>query len=105
MLKKIENEIKTMPNYFEPYDTTVNFVSQEEFNKTIKQCHMVDLLLEVVLVVQGVNQNDEYSLKLDSNPEFTASVLVAYARATYKMALKEISEQKQLLMLHKFTFC
>lgn len=86
--KKVENEIKTMPNYFEPYDTTVNFISEDEFNKNHNTMPHGGFVIRSGVSSKGVNQVIEYSLKLDSNPEFTASVLVAYARATYKMALK-----------------
>lgn len=86
--KKVENEIKTMPNYFEPYDTTVNFISQEEFNKNHQTMPHGGFVIRSGVSSQGVNQVIEYALKLDSNPEFTASVLVAYARATYRMAKK-----------------
>ncbi|WP_198306252.1 diaminopimelate dehydrogenase [Arcobacter vandammei] len=86
--KKVENEIKTMPNYFEPYETTVNFISQDEFDKNHNTMPHGGFVIRSGVSSKGVNQVVEYSLKLDSNPEFTASVLVAYARATYKMALK-----------------
>jgi diaminopimelate dehydrogenase len=86
--KKVENEIKTMPNYFEPYDTTVNFISQEEFDKNHNTMPHGGFVIRSGNSSNGINQVIEYSLKLDSNPEFTASVLVAYARATYKLALK-----------------
>lgn len=86
---KVENEIKTMPNYFEPYDTTVNFISQDEFEKNHNKMPHGGFVIRSGNSSEGINQVIEYSLKLESNPEFTASVLVAYARATYKMALKE----------------
>ena len=85
---KVENEIKTMPNYFEPYETTVNFISQEEFDKNHQAMPHGGFVIRSGVSSSGVNQVVEYSLKLDSNPEFTASVLVAYARATYKLAQK-----------------
>ncbi|OCL85149.1 Meso-diaminopimelate D-dehydrogenase [Arcobacter porcinus] len=85
---KIENEIKTMPNYFEPYDTTVNFISQEEFDKNHNTMPHGGFVIRSGNSSEGINQVIEYSLKLDSNPEFTASVIVAYTRAVYKMALK-----------------
>ena len=86
-LSRIENEIKTMPNYFADYDTTVNFISLEE----LKRDHYGIPHGGVVIRsgVTGLNKEHkhiiEYSLKLDSNPEFTSSVLVAYARAAYRM--------------------
>ena len=84
---RIEKEIKTMPNYFADYDTTVNFISMEE----LREKHMgIPHGGFVIRCGQtGVNRENthiiEYSLKLDSNPEFTSSVLVCYARAAYKM--------------------
>ena len=84
---RIENEIKTMPNYFADYDTTVHFISQDELNRDhsgiphggfVIRSGRTGLNLEHQHII-------EYSLKLDSNPEFTASVIVAYARAAYKL--------------------
>ena len=84
---KIENEIKTMPNYFADYDTIVNFISEEEFardHSTIPHGGMV-----IRTGKTGANKENqhlvEYRIKLDSNPEFTSSILVAYARASYKL--------------------
>ena len=84
---RIENEIKTMPNYFEPYDTTVHFISQEELDRDHKGIpHGGFVMRSGVTGEQGeTKQMIEYSLKLGSNPEFTASVLVCCARAVYKM--------------------
>ena len=86
-LERIENEIKTMPNYFSDYDTTVHFISMEE----LKRDH-AGLPHGGFVIRSGVsgwnNENKhtiEYSLKLDSNPEFTTQVLVAFARAAYRM--------------------
>ena len=85
-LARIEQEIKTMPNYFADYDTTVTFISAEE----MKQNHAGIPHGGFVIRTGATGANKEhkhtieYSLKLDSNPEFTASVLVAYARAVYK---------------------
>ncbi len=84
---KIENEIKTMPNYFADYDTTVNFITMEE----LKANHMGIPHGGFVIRSGKTGKNKEnshiieYSLKLDSNPEFTSSVLTCYARAAYKM--------------------
>ena len=84
---RIENEIKTMPNYFADYDTTVHFISEEELKRDhsgiphggfVIRCGKTGLNGENTHII-------EYSLKLDSNPEFTSSVLVAYARAAYRM--------------------
>ena len=84
---KIENEIKTMPNYFADYDTTVHFIDLE----TLKREHGGIPHGGFVLRSGSTGENGEtkhlieFSLKLDSNPEFTASVLVAYARAAYRL--------------------
>jgi len=86
--KKVENEIKAMPNYFEPYDTTVNFISQEEFDKNHNTMPHGGFVIRSGKSSDNINQVIEYSLKLDSNPEFTSSVLVAYARAAYRMSKK-----------------
>ncbi len=86
-LKRIEEEIKTMPNYFSDYDTTVHFITQEEMQRDHSGIPHGGMVIR-----SGKTGKDgehrhiiEYSLKLDSNPEFTASVLVAYARAAYRM--------------------
>ena len=87
-LAQIENDIKTMPNYFSDYDTTVHFISEEE----LKRDHSGIPHGGFVIRSGKTGWNDEnnhvieYSLKLDSNPEFTSSVLIAYARAAYRLA-------------------
>ena len=86
-LARIENEIKTMPNYFADYDTTVHFISLEELKRYhLGIPHGGVVIRSGVTGANGENKHIiEYSLKLDSNPEFTSSVLVAYARAAYRM--------------------
>ena len=90
---KVEEEIKTMPNYFADYDTTVHFISKEE----LKRDHSVIPHGGFVLrsgVTGWEKENHhliEYSLKLDSNPEFTASVIVAYARAAYRFSCEKMA--------------
>ena len=86
-LARIENEIKTMPNYFADYDTTVNFISLDELKKSHSGIpHGGSVIHSGTTGLNNENTHIiEYSLKLDSNPEFTASVLVACARAVYKM--------------------
>lgn len=83
----IEKEIKTMPNYFDEYDTTVHFISEEEFNKNHSGLAHGGFVIRSGKT--GMNNEHshviEYSLKLDSNPEFTTCVLVAYARAALRM--------------------
>ena len=86
-LEKIETEIKTMPNYFADYDTTVTFISMEELKKNHSGIPHGGFVIRSGKTGLNNEHNHliEYSLKLDSNPEFTASVLVAYARAAYRM--------------------
>ena len=82
----IEEAIKTMPNYFADYDTTVHFVTEEELKANhSKMPHGGFVIRTGETGVSGNKHVIEYSLKLDSNPEFTASVLIAYARAAYRM--------------------
>jgi diaminopimelate dehydrogenase len=87
-LARIEAEIKSMPNYFADYDTTVNFISEEELLE--KHSGIPHGGVVIRSGVTGFDKENshviEYNLRLDSNPEFTASVLVAYARAAYRMA-------------------
>ena len=85
---RIEHEIKTMPNYFADYDTSVHFVSLETLKKEHGGIpHGGFVLRSGATGERGENKHlIEFSLKLDSNPEFTASVLVAYARAAYRLA-------------------
>lgn len=83
--QKVEKEIKEMPNYFEPYNTTVHFISEEELHVHHSGMPHAGFVLRSGKTSNGTNQIAEFSLKLDSNPEFTASVLVTYARAIYKM--------------------
>lgn len=87
-LAAIENEIKTMPNYFADYDTTVHFISEEELKKDHSGLpHGGSVIRTGRTGLERENQHViEYSLKLDSNPEFTASVIAAYARAAYRMS-------------------
>ncbi|MBE7088908.1 MAG: diaminopimelate dehydrogenase [Clostridiales bacterium] len=86
-LNKIEQEIKSMPNYFADYDTTVHFISQKELKENHSGIpHGGFVIRSGKTGLNGENKHViEYSLKLDSNPEFTSSVLVAYARAAYKL--------------------
>lgn len=83
--KKVEEEIKTMPNYFADYDTTVHFISKEELDKNHSGIPHGGFVLRSGKTSDGVNHIIEYSLKLDSNPEFTSSVLVSYARAISRL--------------------
>ena len=83
--EKIEKEIKEMPNYFEPYNTVVHFISEEELKEKHSGMPHGGFVLRSGKTSESTNQVAEFSLKLDSNPEFTASVLIAYARAIYRM--------------------
>lgn len=83
--EKVANTIKTMPNYFDEYDTTVHFVSETELKKNHSAMPHGGFVIHSGKTGSGNNQIVEFSLKLDSNPEFTASVLVAYARAAYRL--------------------
>lgn len=87
-LKQIEQDIKTMPNYFDEYDTTVNFITEEEFDAVHNKMPHGGFVMRSGMTGDGekTHQMIEYSLKLESNPEFTSSVLVAYARALHRMA-------------------
>ncbi|MBR2296288.1 MAG: diaminopimelate dehydrogenase [Clostridia bacterium] len=85
-LERIENEIKTMPNYFADYDTTVHFITQDELNEKHSGIPHGGFVIRSGVTGNGNKHVIEYSLKLDSNPEFTASVIVAYARAVCRMA-------------------
>ena len=86
-LAAIEKEIKEMPNYFADYDTTVNFISEEEFAKNHAGIpHGGFVMRSGVTGLNGENKHIiEYNLKLDSNPEFTSSVLCAFARAINRL--------------------
>ena len=90
---KVEQEIVTMPNYFADYDTIVHFIDDAEFEKNhsaiphggfVFRCGKTGLNKENTHLI-------EYSIKLDSNPEFTSSVLVAYARAAYKLSSENVA--------------
>ena len=86
-LNRIENEIKNMPNYFAEYDTTVHFISMEELKRDHSAIPHGGFVIRTGKTgANGENRHViEYSLKLDSNPEFTSSVLVAFARAVFRM--------------------
>lgn len=91
-LARIEAEIKNMPNYFADYDTTVHFISQEELDKNHKGIPHGGFVIRSGETGDGTNKHIiEYRLKLDSNPEFTSSILVAYARAAKRLAQEGIS--------------
>ncbi len=89
-LALIEKTIKEMPNYFADYDTTVHFISEEEFLRDHSRINHGGFVFRTGKTgAHGENKHViEYSLKLDSNPEFTGSVLTAYARAIYRLSQK-----------------
>ncbi|MBQ2237439.1 MAG: diaminopimelate dehydrogenase [Clostridia bacterium] len=89
-LRRIENEIKTMPKYFADYDTTVNFITKEELDRDHSGIPHGGMVIRTGKTgAEGENTHViEYKLTLDSNPEFTASVLIAYARAVYRLNKK-----------------
>lgn len=85
--ERIEREIKTMPNYFDEYETTVNFISEEELNKNHSKMPHGGIVIRNGKT--GINLENthtiEYKLNLESNPEFTSSVLLAFARGIHRM--------------------
>ena len=98
-LARIERQIVTMPNYFADYDTTVHFISMEELRREHSGIpHGGVVIRSGKTGWDGENSHIiEYSLKLDSNPEFTSSVLVAYARAAYRLSTEGVSGCKTVL--------
>lgn len=87
----IKNQIVNMPNYFADYDTTVNFVSKEEVNSLRGKLAHGGYVLRTGETSNGTNDVLELSIKLDSNPEFTGSVLVAYARAVARLSREGVT--------------
>ena len=104
---RIENDIKTMPNYFSDYDTTVNFISEEELKANHNGIPHGGFVIRCGKTgVNGENSHIiEYSLKLDSNPEFTSSVLIAYARAAYKLSCEGASGCKTVFDIAPAYLC
>ena len=98
-LARIENEIKTMPNYFADYDTTVHFISEEELLEKHGGIPHGGFVIRSGRTGADMEHQHiiEYRLKLDSNPEFTSSVLVAYARAAYRLKKEGASGCKTVL--------
>ena len=96
---RIESEIKNMPNYFADYDTTVHFITPKEMRENHSGIPHGGFVIRSGKTGKELENNHviEYSLKLDSNPEFTSSVLVAYARAAYRMAKEGQSGCKTVL--------
>ena len=96
---RIENEIKTMPNYFADYDTTVNFITLDELREKHGGIPHGGFVIRSGKTGFDESNNNiiEFSLKLDSNPEFTSSVIVAYARAVYRLSAEGVSGAKTVL--------
>ena len=90
----IENAIKTMPNYFDEYDTTVHFITEEEMKRDHSGLPHGGSVIHSGTTSEGTKHVIEYSLKLDSNPEFTGSVLLACARAACRMNAEGVTGAK-----------
>ena len=95
---KVEEEIKNMPNYFADYDTTVHFISEEELKANHSGIPHGGFVIRTGKTGWDSQNNNiiEYNLKLDSNPEFTTSVLIAYARAAYRLSKEGVSGCKSV---------
>ena len=93
---RIEREIKTMPNYFADYNTTVHFISQEELDREHKGLPHGGSVIRSGVTGNGQKHLIEFSLKLDSNPEFTASVIIACARAVYRLNQEGVTGGKTM---------
>ena len=104
-LERIENEIKTMPNYFADYDTTVHFISAEEMKANHSGLPHGGSVIYSGESSDGVKHVIEYSLKLDSNPEFTGSVLIAYARAAARLNADGVSGAKTVFDIAPAYLC
>ena len=96
---RVEKEIKTMPNYFDEYDTVVHFISEEELQENHSGLAHGGFVIRSGRTGHQKEHKHivEFSLKLDSNPEFTTSVLVAYARAAYKLSKEGAKGAKTVL--------
>ena len=98
----VEKQIKEMPNYFADYDTTVHFISLEELKKNHSGIPHGGFVIRTGKTTNNAKHVIEYSLKLDSNPEFTGSVITAYARAAYKMNARGLFGCKTILDVTPF---
>ncbi len=96
-LERIEHEIKSMPNYFADYDTTVTFISAEEMKEKHSGLPHGGSVIYTGTTGEGTKHVIEYRLDLDSNPEFTGAVLCAYARAAYRLNREGVSGAKTVL--------
>ena len=104
-LARIENEIKTMPNYFADYNTTVTFITAEEMKANHSGLPHGGSVIYSGTSSEGTKHVIEYSLTLDSNPEFTGSVLVAYARAAAKLNAEGVSGAKTVFDIAPAYLC
>ncbi len=106
-LAQIEQDIKTMPNYFSDYDTTVHFITEEELEKNHSGIPHGGFVIRSGKTGEngGNNHVMEFSLKLDSNPEFTSSVLLAYARAAYRLSKEGVSGCKTIFDIAPAYLC
>lgn len=106
-LAQIEHDIKTMPNYFSDYDTTVHFITEEELRRDHSGIpHGGFVIRSGKTGDNGANSHVmEFSLKLDSNPEFTSSVLLAYARAAYRLSSEGVSGCKTIFDIPPAYLC
>ena len=97
--KRIEHEIKTMPNYFSDYDTEVHFITEEELKKNHSGMPHGGLVIHCgkTGLKESHNHMIEYKLELDSNPDFTANVLIAFARAAYRLNKEGVSGAKTVV--------
>ena len=93
-LDRIRREIETMPNYFSDYDTKVTFISQEEMNRKHGRMPHGGFVMRTGRTGDGSGHAVEFSLRLESNPAFTGSVLLAYARAAYRLNAEGITGAK-----------
>lgn len=85
---RIEKDIKSMPNYFEDYDTSVHFITEEDFLANHSKMPHGGFVIHTGKTGDNHNQKIEFNLSLENNPEFTSSVIVAFARAAYRMSLE-----------------
>jgi diaminopimelate dehydrogenase len=83
--KSVEKQIKTMPNYFSEYDVTVNYINEEEFDSNHTKMPHAGFTICSGITGENNRHTAELSVKLDSNPEFTASILISYTRAVHKL--------------------
>lgn len=104
-LAQIEHDIKTIPNYFADYDTTVHFITEEELERDHSGIPHGGKVIRTGVTGGGNKHVIEYSLKLDSNPEFTSSVICAYARAAYRMSREGMSGCKTIFDIPPAYLC